>query len=167
MVLWYYLQLTCVRKIDDLTSEILANTVCDHAIDCVYMSCHYFSSYLRKKYGLILNQDEKLVYFLYVVCRYFLVIYSWSTHPCLDILLLLTRSYSHSLNAHKWCNGYRAWLSWCRLFETWSGQSKTMTSIFVASLNEVSIKEIFVNLTCVSKTPVYSEHKSWSQGGSV
>jgi hypothetical protein len=49
---------------------------------------HYFSSYLRKNYGLILNQDEKLVYFLYVVCRYFLVIYSWSTHPCLDILLL-------------------------------------------------------------------------------
>jgi hypothetical protein len=27
--------------------------------------------------------------------------------------------------------------------------------------------EIFINLTCVNRTPVYSEHNSWSQWGSV
>jgi hypothetical protein len=27
------------------------------------------------------------------------------------------------------------------------------------------MKEIFVNLTCINQTPVYSEHKSWSEGG--
>jgi len=29
------------------------------------------------------------------------------------------------------------------------------------------MQEIFVNLTCINQTPVYSEHKSWSQGNSV
>jgi hypothetical protein len=29
------------------------------------------------------------------------------------------------------------------------------------------MKEIFVNLTCINQVPAYSEHKSWSQGGSV
>ena len=28
-------------------------------------------------------------------------------------------------------------------------------------------RKIFVNLTCINQTPVYSEHNSWSQGGSV
>jgi hypothetical protein len=31
------------------------------------------------------------------------------------------------------------------------------------TLNKVQIYEIFVNLTCINQTPVYSEHKSWSQ----
>jgi hypothetical protein len=30
------------------------------------------------------------------------------------------------------------------------------------TLNKVLIQEIFVNLTCVNQTPVYSEDKSWS-----
>ena len=34
-------------------------------------------------------------------------------------------------------------------------------------LNKVPIKKIFVNLTCINQTPVYSEHNSWSQGSSV
>ena len=29
------------------------------------------------------------------------------------------------------------------------------------------MQEIFVNLTCINRTPVYSERKSWSQGGSA
>ena len=29
------------------------------------------------------------------------------------------------------------------------------------------MQEIFVNLTCINQTPVYSEHKSLSQGGLV
>ena len=29
------------------------------------------------------------------------------------------------------------------------------------------MQEIFVKLTCIDKIPAYSEHKSWSQGGSV
>ena len=31
------------------------------------------------------------------------------------------------------------------------------------TLNEVPIQDIFVSLTCIDQTPVYSEHKSWSQ----
>ena len=33
------------------------------------------------------------------------------------------------------------------------------------TLNKVLMQEIFVKLTCVNRTPVYSKHKSWSQGG--
>jgi hypothetical protein len=29
------------------------------------------------------------------------------------------------------------------------------------------MKEIFVNLTCINQTPVYSKHIHWFQGGSV
>jgi hypothetical protein len=29
------------------------------------------------------------------------------------------------------------------------------------------MSEMFVKLTCINQTPVYSEHKGWSQGGSV
>jgi len=32
------------------------------------------------------------------------------------------------------------------------------------TLNEFPMFEIFVNLTCINQTPVYSEDKSWSQG---
>ena len=35
------------------------------------------------------------------------------------------------------------------------------------TLNKVLMQEIFVNLTCINRTPVLSEHKSWSHGGSV
>ena len=35
------------------------------------------------------------------------------------------------------------------------------------TLNKVLMQEIFVNLICIYRTPVYSEHKSWSQKGSV
>ena len=35
------------------------------------------------------------------------------------------------------------------------------------TLKKVQMKEIFVNLTCINQTPVYYEHKSWSQGGFV
>ena len=35
------------------------------------------------------------------------------------------------------------------------------------TLNRVLMKEIFVNLTCINRTPVYSEHKNWFQGSSV
>ena len=35
------------------------------------------------------------------------------------------------------------------------------------TINEVLILEFFVNLTSKNQTPVYSEHKSWSQGGFV
>ena len=35
------------------------------------------------------------------------------------------------------------------------------------TLNKVPMQEIIVNLTCIDQTPVYSEHKSWSQGGLV
>ena len=31
------------------------------------------------------------------------------------------------------------------------------------NLNKVIIQEIFVNLTCTNRTPVYSKHTSWSQ----
>ena len=34
-------------------------------------------------------------------------------------------------------------------------------------LNKVRLQEIFGNLTCITQTPVYSERKSWSQGGLV
>jgi hypothetical protein len=33
--------------------------------------------------------------------------------------------------------------------------------------NQVQIQKIFVNLTCINRTPVYSEHKSWSKGSLV
>ena len=33
--------------------------------------------------------------------------------------------------------------------------------------NKVPMYEIFVNLTCIKQIPVYSEHISWSQGGSL
>ena len=29
------------------------------------------------------------------------------------------------------------------------------------------MREILVNLTCINRAPVYSEHKIWSQGDSV
>jgi hypothetical protein len=32
---------------------------------------------------------------------------------------------------------------------------------------KVLMCEIFVRLTCINWTPVYSEHKSWFKGGSV
>jgi len=35
------------------------------------------------------------------------------------------------------------------------------------TLNKVLMQEIFVNLTCINRTPVYSKHKSWSQWGLV
>ena len=35
------------------------------------------------------------------------------------------------------------------------------------SLNKVPIQEIFVNLTSINQTPVYSEHKGFSPGSSV
>ena len=35
------------------------------------------------------------------------------------------------------------------------------------TLNQIRMKEIFVNLTYINRTPVYSERKSWSQGSSV
>ena len=35
------------------------------------------------------------------------------------------------------------------------------------TLKKVPMSEIFVNLTCINWTPVYSEHESWSQGGKV
>jgi hypothetical protein len=35
------------------------------------------------------------------------------------------------------------------------------------TLNEVTMKEIFVNLTCINHTPVYSEHKRWFLGRSL
>jgi hypothetical protein len=35
------------------------------------------------------------------------------------------------------------------------------------TLNKVSVPEIFVNLTYIIETPVYSEHKRWSEGDSV
>ena len=34
-------------------------------------------------------------------------------------------------------------------------------------LNKVPMQEIFVNLTCIHRTPIYLEQKSWSQDGSV
>ena len=34
------------------------------------------------------------------------------------------------------------------------------------TMNKVQKQRIFVNLTCISRTPVYSKNKSWSQGGS-
>jgi len=42
-----------------------------------------------------------------------------------------------------------------------------MDSYINRSLNKVSTQEIVVNLTSINGTPVYSEHKRWSQGGSV
>ena len=35
------------------------------------------------------------------------------------------------------------------------------------TLNKVPNQEIFVKIICTNRTPVYSEHKGWSQGGSV
>ena len=35
------------------------------------------------------------------------------------------------------------------------------------TLKKVPMKKIFVKLTCLNQTPVYTEHKSLSQGGSV
>ena len=34
------------------------------------------------------------------------------------------------------------------------------------TLNKILMQEIFVNLTFINRTLVYSEHKSWSQGNS-
>ena len=33
--------------------------------------------------------------------------------------------------------------------------------------NQVQMREILVNLTCINRAPVYSEHKIWFQGDSV
>jgi hypothetical protein len=35
------------------------------------------------------------------------------------------------------------------------------------TLNKVPMSEIFVNLTCINETPVYTEYNSLTQGGSV
>jgi len=32
------------------------------------------------------------------------------------------------------------------------------------TLNKFTVQEIYVNLTCINRIPVYSEHKRWSQG---
>ena len=66
----------------------------------------------------------------------------------------------------------------CRLqhtYKTISLYSKTCLNRTLnkpeSCINHIKIKvpmmQIFVNLTCINRTPVYSEHKSCSQGGSI
>ena len=49
----------------------------------------------------------------------------------------------------------------------WTGILNKLESCLNQTLNKVPMLEIFVNLTCINQTPVYSEDKSWSQVCSV
>ena len=56
----------------------------------------------------------------------------------------------------------------CKIYETCLNRTLSkLESCINQTLNKVIMQEMFVNWTCINQTPVYSEHKCWSQRGSV
>jgi hypothetical protein len=58
------------------------------------------------------------------------------------------------------------WTHWTQNETTTYGVGNVSPVLGQAQKCEV-VKPVFVNLTCIIWTPVYSEHKNWSQGGLV
>jgi hypothetical protein len=61
-------------------------------------------------------------------------------------------------------NKLESWMNWN---PEWTGILNKLESCLNQTLNKAPMLEIFVNLTCINQTPVYSEDISWSQVCSV